>query len=99
MIRASWCGQVAAPKAIAKLAFSRRLGARPSAPPTMNTTAGWSCVRQPCSRPAWAQDHGDGAVGNDIGDGDRFLEHAPAGVAGAALPDLDDIEGLQAGAA
>src|SRR5215470_7955332 len=39
---------------MARLAFSRRLGASPSAAPMMNTTAGLSCARQPCSRPAKA---------------------------------------------
>ena len=48
---------------------------------------------------ALIEDHRDGAVGDDIGDGDRFLEHAPGGIAGAALLDLDDIEGVQSRAA
>src|SRR4029079_17031272 len=48
---------------------------------------------------ALIEDHRDGAVGNDIGDGDRFLEHAPGGIPGAALFDLDDIEGAQSRAA
>ena len=43
---------LAAPNAIARLAFSRRFGARPSAPPKMKTTAGLFSVRQPCRRPA-----------------------------------------------
>src|SRR5262249_60041786 len=46
---------------------------------------------------ALVQDHRDSAVGHDIGDGDRFLEPAPGGIAGAALLDLDDVEGAQTG--
>jgi hypothetical protein len=34
----------------------------------------------------------DGALRNDIGDGDRFFEHPAGRIVGAALPDLDDIE-------
>ena len=48
---------------------------------------------------ALVEDHRDRAVGDDVGDGDQFLEHAPAGIAGAALLDLDDIEGAQPRAA
>src|SRR5262249_40762982 len=48
---------------------------------------------------ALVQDHRDRAIGHDIGDGDRFFEHAPGGVAGAALLDLDDVEGVQTDAA
>ncbi len=40
-----------------------------------------------------------GALGDEVGDGDRFFEHAPGGIAGAALLDLDDVDGVQAGAA
>src|SRR5262245_23825159 len=48
---------------------------------------------------AGVQDHRDGTIGDDIGDCDRFFEHAPRRVAGAALLDLDDVDGAQAGAA
>jgi hypothetical protein len=39
------------------------------------------------------------AFGNEVGDGDRFFEHAPGDVAGTALLDLDDVNGAQSGAA
>src|SRR6185369_10788843 len=45
---------------------------------------------------ALVQDHRDRALRDDVGDGDRFFEHAAGGIAGAALLDLDDIEGAQA---
>ncbi len=48
---------------------------------------------------ALVHDDGHGALGNDIGDGDRFFEPAPLGIARAALSDLDDVEGVQAGSA
>src|SRR5262249_37920736 len=48
---------------------------------------------------ALVQDHRDSAMGHDVGDGDRFLEPAPGGIAGAALLDLDDVEGAQTGEA
>src|SRR5262249_50913188 len=44
---------------------------------------------------ALVQDHRGCAVGHDIGDGDRFFEHAPGGIVGAALLDLDNVEGVQ----
>ena len=94
---------------MARLALSRRLGAKAVAPPMMNTTAGRSCARQPCRCPANAAldrlsprssriTH-DGALRNDVGDGDRFFEHAPLGAVGAAFPDLDDVEVCQPDAA
>src|SRR5438034_10729261 len=104
MMRMSWCGQVAAPKAMTRLAFSRRLGASPSAAPMANTTAGLPRRRHSCSRAAKAallmvsafiQDHGDRAIGDHIGNCNRFFEHAPGSVAGAALFDFDDIDGAQ----
>src|SRR5271169_5642099 len=45
MMRTSWCGQVAAPNASRSSALARKLGARPSAPPTIKTTAGRSFAR------------------------------------------------------
>src|SRR5579862_245330 len=45
MTRTSWCGQVAVPKASLSLARSRRLDARPSAPPMTKQTAGRSSAR------------------------------------------------------
>jgi hypothetical protein len=103
MIRTSWCGQVAAPKAMARSAFSRRPGARPSAAPMTNTT-GRRVLRPPALQAAGegraahalaalVQDHRDRALRDDVGDGDRFFEHATGGIAGAALLDLHDIEG------
>src|SRR5262245_45012692 len=41
--------------------------------------------------------HRDGALRDEVGDGDRLLEHAPRRVARAALLDLDDIEGVETG--
>src|SRR5580698_10491458 len=45
MTRTNWCGQVAVPKASLSLARSRRLDARPSAPPMTKQTAGRSSAR------------------------------------------------------
>ncbi len=106
MTRTSWCGQVAAPKASLSLAWSRRLDAKPSAPPI--TKAGRrailgapfaQCRRerravQRCS--ALVEDDDDGALGNHIGDGDRFLDAAALGVGGAALANFDDLDVAQA---
>ena len=44
---------------------------------------------------AFIQDHGDRAIGDHIGNCNRFFEHAPGSVAGAALFDFDDIDGAQ----
>ena len=41
---------------------------------------------------ALVEDHGDGAFGNDVGDGDRFFQHPALGIVGAAFPDLDDVD-------
>jgi len=38
-------------------------------------------------------------LGDDIGDGDRFLDHATRGIRGAALLDFDHVDRAQAGAA
>ncbi len=94
---------------MARFAFSRRLGASPSAAADDEHDRGLvlpSPILQPAGDhgaahvlAALIQNHRDGAVGDDIGDGDRFFEHAPGGIAGAALLDLDDVEGAQAGAA
>src|SRR5262245_36960359 len=48
---------------------------------------------------ARVENHRGGALRDDVGDGDRFLEHPPGGVAGAALLDLDDVEGVETGTA
>src|SRR5262249_54552635 len=45
------------------------------------------------------QDHRDGTIGDDIGDGDRFFEHAPRRVARAALLELHDVDGAPTRAA
>src|SRR5665213_412732 len=52
MIRTNWCGQVAAPNASRNSALARKLGASPSAPPIMKTTAGWSLLRHLAKWPA-----------------------------------------------
>src|SRR5262249_37765893 len=45
------------------------------------------------------EDRDGGALGQHIGDGDRFFEPAPVGVVGAAFADLDHIDGLETDAA
>ena len=41
------------------------------------------------------EQHGRRALRNDIGERDRFLDHALAGVVGAAFPDFDDFDVAQ----
>src|SRR5262245_55410488 len=41
---------------------------------------------------ALTENHRDGALGQDVGDGNRFLDHAPRDVVGAALADFDDVD-------
>ena len=108
MIRTSWCGQVAAPNASRTLALSRRLGARPSSPPMMNTAAGRPSSRQRPSRdasvalsrlsPRCVEDEGDGLVGDDIGQRDRFFDHPLADLLGAAFADFHNFHVAKADA-
>ena len=84
------------------LARSIRLGARPSAPPMMKQPPARSSARHSRSRPASAgaveifaalvenDDHG--AIGDDVGDRDRFLDPPPLGVLRAAFADFDDFD-------
>ena len=105
-MRTSWCGQVAAPKARQRSAFSRRLAASPSAPPITKAAAGRPASRQPCSAPVKAalprlsprssRTTRAAPSGNKLGERDRFLGHAPAGLAGAALGDLDHFDAAYA---
>ena len=108
-MRTSWCGQVAAPKRSRGSPFPAGSAPAHHRPPMMNTTAGRPALRQPCSRPAndallrlsprSSRITVTARSGIDIGDGDRFLEHAPCRIAGAAFLDLDDVDGAEAGAA
>src|SRR5690242_5248099 len=45
---------------------------------------------------ALIENDGDGALGEDVGDRNRFLEHAPLDVVGATLANLDDVDGGEA---
>ena len=84
-----WCGQVAAPNDNRSFALSRRLGARPSAPPIMKTS-GRAIGAAPFCRASAAksalssafaaliEQHCNGAVRNQVGERDRLLEHALA---------------------
>src|SRR5438067_2473140 len=48
---------------------------------------------------ALVQDRRDSPFRNYVRDSDRFFQHTSGSVAGAAFPDLHDVERLQAGAA
>src|SRR5215475_5542728 len=86
MILTSWCGQVARPNDIRRSAFSRRVGASPSAPPITKTAADRRSARHLPRRVARL------ALSRFSPWESSRATHAFASLCGTALPDFDDLD-------
>src|ERR1700690_2248010 len=104
MMRTSWCGQVAAPNASRSSAFAQGRGQavgaadqkdrrRPVIAAPFRQLGGEAGAVEVLA--VGVEQHDRRALRNDVGERDRFLEHALARVVRAAFPDFDDFNVAQ----